>query len=116
MFTLGDVYRAVGRPPPAGADAMRIEAAHYDSRRTGPNMLFVALPGERVDGNDFIADALVRSWATLAPSPKSAPTMIMAPPRTPVVARLANASEATAVPATTSPRLNRIAISLHFTC
>ena len=60
MFTLGDVYRAVGRPPPAGADAMRIEAAHYDSRRIGPNMLFVALPGERVDGNDFIADAFAR--------------------------------------------------------
>ena len=60
MFTLGDVYRSVGRPPSADADTLRIEAAHYDSRRIGPNMLFVALPGERVDGNDFIADAFAR--------------------------------------------------------
>ena len=60
MFTLGDVHRAAGHPPPADAEALRIEAAHYDSRRIGPNMLFVALPGKRVDGNDFLTDAFAR--------------------------------------------------------
>ena len=57
MFTLADVYLAAGQTAAPAADALTIEAAHYDSRRIRPGMLFVALPGARVDGNDFISHA-----------------------------------------------------------
>ena len=57
MFTLADVYVAAGQTPVPEAASLTIEAAHYDSRRIRPGMLFVALPGARVDGNDFISNA-----------------------------------------------------------
>ena len=57
MFTLADVYAAAGQDPPTGAAGVRIDAAHYDSRRIEPGMLFVALPGAKVDGNDYVAAA-----------------------------------------------------------
>jgi UDP-N-acetylmuramoyl-tripeptide--D-alanyl-D-alanine ligase len=37
-----------------------LEGAAVDSRRVQPRNLFVALPGARVDGHDFVADALSR--------------------------------------------------------
>ena len=39
--------------------------AEFDSRKAGPGSLFLALPGARVDGHDFIAKA-ISSGATLA--------------------------------------------------
>ena len=58
MFKLSDVYAAAARPFPPGTPNPDIPAAHFDSRRIQPGMLFVALPGARVDGNDYIGHAL----------------------------------------------------------
>ena len=58
MFKLSDVYTAAGQQIPPDAPNPDIPAAHFDSRRIQPGMLFVALPGARVDGNDYIGDAL----------------------------------------------------------
>ncbi len=42
-----------------------IRGAAVDSRQVTPGQLFVALPGERTDGHEFIADALARGAAGL---------------------------------------------------
>ncbi|MCY3958131.1 MAG: UDP-N-acetylmuramoyl-tripeptide--D-alanyl-D-alanine ligase [Chloroflexi bacterium] len=63
MFKLSDVYAAAGQPFPPETPDPDIPAAHFDSRRIQPGMLFVALPGARVDGNDYIGDALSRGAA-----------------------------------------------------
>jgi UDP-N-acetylmuramoyl-tripeptide--D-alanyl-D-alanine ligase len=42
-----------------GPDAV-VSAVGIDSRAVGPGSLFVAISGERVDGHDFVADALER--------------------------------------------------------
>ena len=63
MFKLSDVYAAAGRQLPPNAPDLKIPAAHFDSRRVQPGMLFVALPGARVDGNNYIGDALRRGAA-----------------------------------------------------
>lgn len=65
MLTLADVLEALTniRPAeaeyPTGVNAVITEAA-VDSRQVIPGGLFVALPGERVDGHDFVADAFKR--------------------------------------------------------
>ena len=63
MFKLSDVYAATGHQLPPNAPDLEISAAHFDSRRVQPGMLFVALPGARVDGNNYIGDALRRGAA-----------------------------------------------------
>ena len=65
MFTLADVAVAADQPPPPGADELTMSAAHFDSRRIQPGMLFVALPGARVDGHDFIGDAFAGGAAAV---------------------------------------------------
>ncbi|WP_439105694.1 UDP-N-acetylmuramoyl-tripeptide--D-alanyl-D-alanine ligase [Congregibacter sp.] len=45
--------------------ALQLTGVAIDSRQVGPGDLFVALPGERVDGHDFI-DAAVAQGATAA--------------------------------------------------
>lgn len=55
---LGDVARAVGGRL-VGEDASTSSVV-VDSRRATPGALFVALPGERVDGHHFLADAFAR--------------------------------------------------------
>lgn len=45
-----------------GEDVVVISAAS-DSRSAVPGTLFVALPGERVDGHDFVAEAMARGAA-----------------------------------------------------
>ena len=52
---LNDIARCLGLEPP-GSDAS-IEGFCTDSRQCRPGTLFAALPGERVDGHDFIDDA-----------------------------------------------------------
>ena len=63
MFKLSDVYAASQQQLPPDAPDLEISAAHFDSRRIERGMLFVALPGARVDGNDYIGDALSRGAA-----------------------------------------------------
>ena len=59
MLTLADVIEALTSFRPTQADTVITEAA-VDSRQVIPGGLFVALPGERVDGHDFVADAFQR--------------------------------------------------------
>jgi UDP-N-acetylmuramoyl-tripeptide--D-alanyl-D-alanine ligase len=59
MLTLADVIEALTNIRPAQANTLITEAA-VDSRQVIPGGLFVALPGKRVDGHDFIADAFLR--------------------------------------------------------
>jgi UDP-N-acetylmuramoyl-tripeptide--D-alanyl-D-alanine ligase len=58
MLTLADAVEALTeyRPP---ADSILTEAA-IDSRRVIPGSLFVALPGDRMDGHDFLEEAFRR--------------------------------------------------------
>jgi UDP-N-acetylmuramoyl-tripeptide--D-alanyl-D-alanine ligase len=59
MLTFGDVFEALTGIRPANSAQVITEAA-IDSRQAIPGSLFVALPGERVDGHDFVADAFER--------------------------------------------------------
>ncbi|HOW98458.1 MAG TPA: UDP-N-acetylmuramoyl-L-alanyl-D-glutamate--2,6-diaminopimelate ligase [Kiritimatiellia bacterium] len=43
-----------------GATDCEIEGLAYDSRQVRPGFLFVALPGQRRDGRDFVAEAIDR--------------------------------------------------------
>jgi len=74
-MTALEVARIVGGAV-AGEAGVVITGAEVDSRRVRPGDLFVALPGERCDGHQFVASALavgaaalVRSTAELAPPP-----------------------------------------------
>jgi len=60
-MTLGEAARVLaGRlhAPDAGAGAVEFTGLAHDSRRVAPDNLFAALPGARVDGHEFVADAL----------------------------------------------------------
>ena len=74
MLTLADALEAITRNAVriANASAVITEAA-VDSRQVIPGSLFVAIPGEKVDGHDFIADALKRG-ASFALIQKEVPT------------------------------------------
>ena len=52
----------------------------FDSRKVGPGGLFLALPGERVDGHDFAAAAVAAgAAAVLAAREVDAPAVIVPP-------------------------------------
>ena len=59
MLTLADAIEAVTNTRPPLTELVITEAT-IDSRQVIPGSLFVALPGERVDGHDFVADAFRR--------------------------------------------------------
>jgi UDP-N-acetylmuramoyl-tripeptide--D-alanyl-D-alanine ligase len=59
MFTLGDILEALTGHKFDVADLVITDAA-VDSRLVIPGAIFVALPGERVDGHDFLDDAFQR--------------------------------------------------------
>jgi UDP-N-acetylmuramoyl-tripeptide--D-alanyl-D-alanine ligase len=56
MLSFGDVLEALTGIRPTWANEV-ITEAEIDSRHVIPGSLFVALPGERVDGHDFVAEA-----------------------------------------------------------
>jgi UDP-N-acetylmuramoyl-tripeptide--D-alanyl-D-alanine ligase len=58
-MTVEDVIGAIHPVHNVGSAPMRAEVSSVtvDSRNVGPGSLFVALPGERVDGADFVAEA-----------------------------------------------------------
>lgn len=63
-FTASEVSAALGREPAGLPDPRAaFERVGIDSRRTQPDDLYVAIRGERHDGNNFLA-AAVRSGAT----------------------------------------------------
>jgi UDP-N-acetylmuramoyl-L-alanyl-D-glutamate--2,6-diaminopimelate ligase len=56
--------RAGGRPVPTGdLAAVEITGIAYDSRAVRPGMLFVAVPGLRVDGHDYVPAAIAAGAA-----------------------------------------------------
>ena len=58
MLTIADAIEAItGFRPPA---TTVITEAEIDSRQTIPGSLFVAIPGEKKDGHDFIGEAFKR--------------------------------------------------------
>jgi UDP-N-acetylmuramoyl-tripeptide--D-alanyl-D-alanine ligase len=58
-LTLAAIAEAVGgRLDSTDGSAVVTGAVEFDSRRIGPGDLFVAVPGERVDGHDFAAAAI----------------------------------------------------------
>jgi UDP-N-acetylmuramoyl-tripeptide--D-alanyl-D-alanine ligase len=56
LLTLADILEALTGVRPLGAELVITEAS-VDSRLTIPGSLFVALPGERVDGHAYVGDA-----------------------------------------------------------
>jgi len=62
MLSLADLIQGVtGVAPVQGVlDQIRFSSVVIDSRLASAGSLFVALQGERLDGHDFIADALAR--------------------------------------------------------
>ena len=59
MLTLADALEALTNLRPEGNSPVITEAA-IDSRQVIPGSLFVAVPGERVDGHDFLPEAFQR--------------------------------------------------------
>jgi UDP-N-acetylmuramoyl-tripeptide--D-alanyl-D-alanine ligase len=83
-MTLAEVAAVTGGDVHGGDPATPITApASVDSRLVEPGGLFVAVPGERVDGHDFAA-AAVRAGAggVLARRPVGVPTCVVADPVT----------------------------------
>lgn len=60
MLTLTDVIEGLTEYRWAATESKPISQVVIDSREAGPDSLFVALPGERVDGHDYVADAFSR--------------------------------------------------------
>lgn len=58
MLTLADAIEALTQTRP-DAPAVITEAT-VDSRQAIPGSIFVAIPGERLDGHDFAEDAFKR--------------------------------------------------------
>ncbi len=81
---------AGGRLEPAGADATVTGGVTVDSRTAGPGDLFVALPGERVDGADFLpAAAAAGAAAALAVLPEPALPVVVVDDPVAALGRLA---------------------------
>ncbi len=59
MLTLADVIEALTNTRPEMTTPVITEAT-VDSRQVTPGALFVAMPGERVDGHDFVAESFQR--------------------------------------------------------
>jgi len=59
MLTLADVIQALTKARPAWASQVITDAV-VDSRQCIPGALFIALPGEHVDGHDYVSEAFNR--------------------------------------------------------
>lgn len=57
-LAMAEVAAATGGRLVAGDGAVMVEGGAVDSRRVQPGNLFFALPGQRVDGHQFVAQAL----------------------------------------------------------
>ena len=65
-FRLAKLLRGVdAKGLPAHSD-LEIQEIAYDSRKVRPGTLFVAIRGEKTDGNNFVADAVARGAAAIA--------------------------------------------------
>lgn len=66
MMELSKLSPAVPGAYILGDPAVRVSSICYDSRRATPGSLFVAVPGFKVDGHDYIGEALAKGAAALA--------------------------------------------------
>ncbi|SOD90558.1 UDP-N-acetylmuramoyl-L-alanyl-D-glutamate--2,6-diaminopimelate ligase [Caenispirillum bisanense] len=75
MRSLNDLARAAGATLAAGnADGLTVSGLTADSRAVEPGMLFAALPGWKLDGRDYIAQAIDKgAVAVLAPEGTALP-------------------------------------------
>ncbi|MDL5156883.1 UDP-N-acetylmuramoyl-tripeptide--D-alanyl-D-alanine ligase [Actinomycetospora termitidis] len=80
-LTLAELARLVGgRLHRATGDERVTGTVEFDSRAVGPGGLFVALPGERVDGHDFATTAVAAGAAgVLAAREVDAPAVLVEP-------------------------------------
>ncbi len=60
MLTLADLFEALSGIRPPQAERRPITDAVIDSRRAIPGSLFIAIPGTRTDGHEYVADAFQR--------------------------------------------------------
>lgn len=112
-MSLAEVAAAVGGVLDGGADgaAMVTGAVVADSRKAEPGSLFVALPGERVDGHHF-ADAALRAGAVavLSARPLLVPCVVVDDPLT-ALGALARAVVDRAVGDPAAPGLTVVAVT-----
>ncbi|MBG7609423.1 MAG: UDP-N-acetylmuramoyl-tripeptide--D-alanyl-D-alanine ligase [Anaerolineae bacterium] len=59
MLTLADVIEALTNTRPAGYEKVIADVA-INSRECVPGALFIAMPGQRVDGHDYVSEAFKR--------------------------------------------------------
>ena len=59
-LTVGDIARITGGALHGGDASASVTGAVIDSRKAAEGTMFCALPGERVDGHDYIASALAK--------------------------------------------------------
>ncbi len=64
-MTLAEIGEVTGAAVPERSRAVTVTAVEFDSRKVTPGALFIALPGEHVDGHDF-AGAAAASGAVAA--------------------------------------------------
>ena len=59
-YTLKQIADATGGSLVRGEPGRRVKSVAIDTRKAEPGAIFFALPGERVDGHDFVEDAAAR--------------------------------------------------------
>jgi UDP-N-acetylmuramoyl-L-alanyl-D-glutamate--2,6-diaminopimelate ligase len=62
---LSELTDVIGPERVVGMPVGEIGSIAYDSRQVGPGALFFAVPGDHVDGHDFIADAVAAGAAAV---------------------------------------------------
>ncbi|HEY2723483.1 MAG TPA: UDP-N-acetylmuramoyl-tripeptide--D-alanyl-D-alanine ligase [Pseudonocardiaceae bacterium] len=110
-MTLAEVAAAVGGVVHRGeGDELVSGGVEFDSRAIGPGGLFVAVPGERVDGHDFASAALAAGAAgVLAGRPVDAPAVIAPPATGPASTAYALAADVDGAGAAVLAALGRLA-------
>lgn len=63
LFTVEEVARATGGRLARGTPETPVDGVAVDSRQVRPGDLFVALPGQRTDGHEFVGEAFGRGAA-----------------------------------------------------
>jgi UDP-N-acetylmuramoyl-tripeptide--D-alanyl-D-alanine ligase len=78
-MTLGELAGIVGGRLEGADPAQRVTGGlEFDSRNITPGGLFLALPGERADGHDFVAEAAARgAVASIVTRPVAAPAVVV---------------------------------------
>jgi UDP-N-acetylmuramoyl-tripeptide--D-alanyl-D-alanine ligase len=80
-LTLAEIADATGgRPHQAGGAETVTGSVEFDSRQIGPGGLFVAVPGERVDGHDFAAAAIEQGAVAVLAARKVGVPAVVVPP------------------------------------